>query len=171
MKPERKVVETLRRKDREESPEFALELLKTCEYAVLSTVNADGSPYGIPVSPVFMDGCFYFHCAPEGKKLENIRRDSRVGLVCIGRTRLLPEKFTTEYESAALEGRAVIVTDQEEKRRALLCLCEKYARENMAAAKKAIEGSLHRTGICRIEPVAVTGKAKRNIKTQNEAAQ
>ncbi len=151
----------MRRKDREETPEFALELLKKCEYAVLSTVNEDGSPYGIPISPVFMDGCFYFHCAPEGRKLENIRREPRVGLACVGKTHLIPEQFTTEYESAVLAGSAFLVTNEEEKRRALLCLCEKYAPENLAAAEKAIEGSLHRTGVCRIEPGAATGKAKR----------
>ncbi|MDF2839216.1 MAG: putative nitroimidazole resistance protein, partial [Evtepia sp.] len=56
----------MRRKDREKDSQFALEVLKNCEYATLATVNPDGTPYCIPISPAMMDGALYFHCALEG---------------------------------------------------------------------------------------------------------
>ena len=56
----------MRRKDRRLDRQTALSLLEQCEYAVVSTVNEDGTPYGIPVSPVLEGRNLYFHCALEG---------------------------------------------------------------------------------------------------------
>ena len=42
---------SMRRKDREQSEEFGWNVLETCPYAVLSTTDDEGLPYGIPVSP------------------------------------------------------------------------------------------------------------------------
>ena len=53
----------MRRKHRRLDRQTALSLLEQCEYAVVSTVNEDGTPYGIPVSPVLEGRNVYFHCA------------------------------------------------------------------------------------------------------------
>ena len=34
-----------------------------CEYAPLTIVNSDGTPYCIPISPMIL----YFHCVLEGR--------------------------------------------------------------------------------------------------------
>ena len=71
-------------------------------------VNEDGTPYGIPVSPVLEGRNLYFHCALEGRKLENIKNNPSVCVACVGKTKLVPEKFTTEYQSAVAFGTASI---------------------------------------------------------------
>ena len=151
---------TMRRKDRQQTREFALNILQNCEYAVLSTVGEDGMPYAVPVSPVMCGDFVYIHCAPEGRKLDNIRFNKNVCLVCVGKTRLLPEKYTTEYESAISFGECEIIEDETEKIFALRKLCEKYAPNNMDAFDSAIQRSLHRTAICKISIKEISGKAK-----------
>lgn len=60
----------MRRKDREQSEEFGWNVLETCPYAVLSTTDDEGLPYGIPVSPAVLDGVIYFHSAKHGTEIE-----------------------------------------------------------------------------------------------------
>ena len=79
---------------------------------------------------------------------------------CVGRTKNVPEEFTTEFESAIIRGKAFEVTEKEEKIHALKLICLRYAESNMANFDSAIEQSLTRTGIWKIEIEDITGKAK-----------
>jgi len=149
----------MRRKDRERGASFALEVLQDCEYATLATVNPDGTPYCIPISPVLLGDTIYFHCATEGQKLANISQNSTVCLTCVRHTKLLPEKFTTEYESAVASGECEIVSDEREKTMALRIIAEKYAKSNMEQVEAKIAETLHRTCVCKIEIARISGKA------------
>jgi hypothetical protein len=149
----------MRRKDRERDAAFALEVLRGCEYATLATVNADGTPYCIPISVALADSAVYFHCAAEGQKLTNIINNNSVCLSCVRHTKLLPEQFTTEYESAVITGKCEIVTDDAEKIAALKIICEKYAAGFMDQFDRRIAASLHRTCVCRVDIERLTGKA------------
>lgn len=157
----------MRRKDREQSREFAINLLDKCEYAILSTSGADGKPYAVPVSPVMCGDFIYIHCAPSGRKLDNMKFNKSVCLVCVGKTKLLPNEYSTEYESAVTFGECEIVESDEEKIFALRKLCEKYAPNNMDAFDAAINRSLHRTSICKISIKEISGKAK--VSKKNKA--
>jgi Predicted flavin-nucleotide-binding protein len=150
----------MRRKDREKDASFALEVIKDCEYATLATVNPDGTPYCIPISPVLKGNIIYFHCALSGKKLENIAGNSAVCISGVRHTKLVPAKFTTEFESVVAFGNCTMVTDDTEKIMALRLICEKYAAENLGEFENAITRSLARTGIGKIEITSITGKAK-----------
>ena len=149
-----------RRKDRKLDEQIAVSLLEHCEYAVLSTVDGDGNPYGVPISPVLEGKNLYFHCALEGRKLQNIRNHPAVCVTCVGETRLVPEKFTTEYQSAIAFGTASMVEDEEEKVRILYLLCQKYAASNLGAFDREVKRSLHRTGICKIAITEWSAKGK-----------
>ena len=151
----------MRRKDREMDSAFALEVLRDCEYATLATTNLDGTPYCIPLSPVIVGNAIYFHCANEGQKLVNIKFSDLVCISGVRSTKLNPETFSTEYESAVAFGTCSIVTDDEEKIMALIKLCEKYAKSNMKNADKEISESLYKTCVCRIDIRYITGKANR----------
>jgi len=140
---------------------FALEVLRDCEYATLATTNPDGTPYCIPLSPVTVGDSIYFHCANYGQKLVNIKFSDLVCISGVRNTKLVPETFSTEYESAVAIGTCSIVTDNEEKTMALIKICEKYAKSNMAHAEAEIAEALQRTCICRIDIRHITGKANR----------
>ena len=152
----------MRRKDRQISREEALELMKNCEYAVLSTIGAEnGAPYGVPVSPVEADGFLYVHCAQKGYKLDSILRDPRVCLTCVGRTRLVPEEFATDYESVIVFGTARLVETDEEKIFALRKICEKYAASNLENFQHELDAALSRTAVVKISIDEISGKARR----------
>ena len=155
----------MRRKDKQTDVGFALELLENCEYATLSTTNPDGSPYAVPVSIALEGQAAYFHCALLGKKLDNIAQNPQVCLNCVGRTRLLPQDFSTEFESAVAIGRARLVHDEHEKIHALRLICLKYAPGNMQAFDGEIAKMLARTGVVKIELESITGKATKKPKT------
>ncbi len=152
---------TLRRKDREMPEAFALSVADKCEYAVLSVTDADGNPYCVPVSIVREGMTLYFHSAKEGFKAEAMRKHPKVCVACVGDTRLVPEQFTTEYESAVIRGIAYEVSDETEKRKALRLICERYAPSNMGGFEKAVSESLSRTAIWKIEITEITGKRKK----------
>ncbi len=150
----------MRRKDRERSPEFAKEILDHCVYAVLATVNPDGTPYCIPVNTVRDGNDLYFHCALEGQKIDNLRANPAVCLTAVSRTRIPPDEFTTQYESAVVFGTAQEVTDEIEKLAALRLLCEHYVPTHMDHFDTEIAGSMKRTGVWKIHMERVTGKCK-----------
>ena len=149
----------MRRKDREKNAAYALEVLRDCEYATLATINKDGTPYCIPISPVLIDNSVYFHCAAKGQKLDNINHINDVCISCVRHTKPLPEEFTVEYESSVAIGKCEIVLSDTEKIMALRELCEKYAKSNMSSFDNEVAKFLNRTCVCKISIEQVTGKA------------
>ena len=151
----------MRRVDRQMDEAFALDVMDRCEFAVLSMVGEEGTPYSVPLSIAREDKHLYFHCALQGKKSDILRHNPAVCVVCVSGVRPAPMEFSTEYESAIATGRAVEVTGEEEKIHALRLICQRYAAENMAAFDGAIARSLARTGIWRVEMEQITGKRKK----------
>lgn len=150
----------MRRKDRERDGDFALSVADKCEWAVVTVVTPEGEPYGVPVSVVRDGDNLYFHTAKEGKKIDALKADPRVWVVCVGDVERAVHSFTTGYESAMFGGECREVTDENEKVRALRLLCEKYTPQNMNNFDSAVEASLPRTGVYRIKLLASSGKAK-----------
>lgn len=150
----------IRRKDREISAEQARRLLSEGEYGFLSTVGADGKPYGVPLSYACIKGSIYFHCARAGHKIENIVHNPGVSFCVVGRTKVLPDKFATEYESVIVSGTAHEV-EGDEKLNALLKLLEKYSRGFIEEGKRYIEQKDAATMVFRIDIESLTGKGRR----------
>lgn len=151
----------VRRKDRQLTDETEmLRILDEAEYGFLSLVDEAGIPYGIPLNFARQADRLVFHCAPEGRKYECLRHQPRVSFGVVGRTRLQPGQFTTEYESVVVEGVAEIVDDKAKKVEALMILCRKLSPEHLDAAEKYIQKSLHRTGVFEIRIESMAGKAK-----------
>ncbi len=149
-----------RRQDRTISKDEARELLERVEYGILSTVSADGLPYGIPVSYCVIDDDIYFHCAVEGRKLENMVHNPRVSFCVVGVTDVLPDKFSTKYESAVISGIAGEVFN-EEKQKGLEGLLHKYSVGYYEKGVKYIEALDHKTKVYRIHIDSISGKARR----------
>lgn len=150
----------LRRQDRALPLEEALELLNRGEYGILSTISADGAPYGVPVSYCVVDGAAYFHCAVEGHKLENIVGDPRVSFCVVGATEVLPDQFATRYESVIVSGTAEEVF-MSEKQHALEGLLTKYSSDFMPEGLCYIESKWARTRVFKFSISEISGKARR----------
>jgi hypothetical protein len=148
----------MRRKDKALEHGGIVRLLREGEYGILSTVDEKGQAYGVPLNYVYLNDCLYFHSALEGHKVTNILANSKVSFCVVGRTRLLPAEFSTEFESVIVSGEAVIVQG-DERYQALVGLVEKYSPEFLAEGLKYIERFDSRTRVVRIDVHSKTGKA------------
>lgn len=150
----------MRRHDKEISSEEAARILESAEYGILSTTGEDGYAYGVPLSYAYKDNCIYFHCARDGQKLDNIKHNDRVSFCVVGATELLPEEFSTRYESVIAFGRASEVFDQE-KQEALVAILEKYSSQFMDKGMEYINKDSRLTRVIKIEIEHMTGKKGR----------
>jgi hypothetical protein len=153
-------MKSLRRKDRAAATDETLELLRSAEYGVLSTVGETGQPYGVPLSYVYLDEAIYFHSAKIGHKLDNIKHNNRICFTVIGKTNVLPGVFSTEYESVVVFGVATEV-EGVERYNGLLAILEKYSPEYVEEGKKYIDQKNKATKVFKISIDSFCGKAKR----------
>jgi nitroimidazol reductase NimA-like FMN-containing flavoprotein (pyridoxamine 5'-phosphate oxidase superfamily) len=150
----------MRRKDREMPEEFAMAVINKCRFVVMATVNPDGTPYCVPLS-IARDGeWLYVHCARNGHKIDNLKRQNRVCVSCVGDTSLPPDHFTVAYESAIVFGTAEEVMEREERIRALRLICERYTPANMAAFDEEIRKALDATAVWKIHIDEASGKQR-----------
>jgi len=147
----------LTRKNKQLSSEDCISILLTEKRGVLSVNGDDGYPYAVPLSYVYDGECIYFHCAVTGHKIDAIRQNPRVSFCVIAKDDILPEKFTTQFASVIVFGKAEILTGKEEKIAALRMLAEKYS-PGVGGADQEISGSLDHTCVVRITVEHMTGK-------------
>lgn len=153
---------------------WALEVMRKAPYITVSFTRKDGSAYGVPLSlACTQDDVWYFHCAPEGDKLEALAAHPEVCLSAV--TKCAPTigpkdgSFTLQYRSAIAFGKAELVTDEQEKITALRAICMRFLPKHMDAFDEAIARSLHRTAVVRITlTTAPTGKRKQYDKNGEE---
>jgi nitroimidazol reductase NimA-like FMN-containing flavoprotein (pyridoxamine 5'-phosphate oxidase superfamily) len=150
----------IRRTDRAISENEAKRILEKGEFGVLSTVSLDGQPYGVPISYSYTGDVIYFHCAIEGHKLENLRNDNRVSFCVVGKTEILPEKFSTSYESAIVFGKAFELPD-DEKHKGLLEIVKKYSSEFINEGLQYIENAANKARVYKIVIESITGKSRK----------
>jgi uncharacterized protein len=156
-----RIFRDVRRRERALTEQESREILARAEYGVLATIGADGWPYAVPLNHVLADDVLYVHCALEGHKLENLAHEARVSYCAVASVQVLPSKLSTLYESTVVFGRAELVTNAEEKSKALKLLTDRFC----AAFPEQVEDALKKWGakvaIIRIEIERITGKAHR----------
>ncbi|MBT0652210.1 pyridoxamine 5'-phosphate oxidase family protein [Geomobilimonas luticola] len=139
-----------------------INLLDTCPVGRLGTVGADGWPMVKPLNFAYREGRIYFHCALQGEKLDDIRRDPRVCFevdLPIAYVKGAPDnpcRAEYLYRSVIIRGRAVIVEDRGEQIAALDALMRKYQPEGGYGPYP--EEKLALTGIVRIDIEDLSGK-------------
>ncbi len=154
-------------KERELSLEDALEILEEGEFAVISTVDPDGTPYGVPVSYVMMDGRMYIHTGKRpGHKIDDFSHDSRVSVAVAGEIEPVYEEtfFTTRFASVVAAGNIGKVEDPVLVRQALVALCMKYCPQYKHEIGGAIQREWDITDVWVVEFTEIRGKAGRRLK-------
>lgn len=153
----------MRRKERREDESFAFEVLDKADFAVISMIDEDGLPYCLPISVVRIGEKLYFHSAENGRKAEAMSQNPNVCLTAAIDVVSAEDKFTTYFKSAVVRGKAVKVTDDEEKITALKAICERFTPSNMTDFPNAIKMSLPRAAVWRIDIENATGKQKKRV--------
>lgn len=150
----------MRRKDRERTAEEAWQIVEDSSYGVISMIAEDGTSYGVPVNIVREGSAVYFHCALEGKKVDAMRKNPQVCLVCVDQDEIIGEKLTTRYGCAMVFGTASEITEEAEKKEALRRLCLRHAPDHMDEFERSL-GSIPRTAVWKITAEQITGKTNR----------
>ncbi|MDD6209930.1 MAG: pyridoxamine 5'-phosphate oxidase family protein [Bacteroidales bacterium] len=150
-----------RRKDRILGNEEARQLLRDGEYGYLSLCGINGYGYGIPISYACEENKIYFHCAPEGFKLDSIKENNKASFCVVGKTQVIPGDFSTAYESTVVFGKITENLSVEERLYALRLLVKKYSPGYEQKAEKYIKASFGRTNVLRLDIEHLTGKCKR----------
>lgn len=92
----------------------------------------DGAePYVVAMNFGYRDGVFYVHSATEGRKVDILERNPRVCLQLHTDDGLVEAEqacgYGARFRSVVATGEAVVVSDSEEKRRALNAIMHHYA--------------------------------------------
>ena len=135
----------------------------------ISSIDKQGFPQIIPMNFVFLNDLVYMHSHIRGEKIENIKRNSKVGFEVDRNLEFLPSYFSdpedasladTLYISVVIKGEAQLVEDNEEKVLALNGLMEKYQPEGQYKSMNKDMGVLDATAVIKIIPKEMNGKYK-----------
>ena len=152
----------MRYADRTMDEDAARDVLDAGDFCVVSTVDTDGAPYGVPLSYVRVGDALYLHSAIEaGHKLDNFAHDARVFVTVVrnGGAFFQDTFFSTRYESVMAVGHIARVTDGKEVRRALVALCMKYVPQAKREIGSAMDRELPYTAVWRIDIEELSGKS------------
>lgn len=117
----------MRRCKQQLSDEECREILQNGTSGVLSLIGDEDYPYGVPLSYVLEGNKIYFHCATEGHKIDAIARNEKASFCVIDADEVIPEQYTTCYQSVIVFGKIHIITDGNDKRAAIEKLAAKYS--------------------------------------------
>jgi nitroimidazol reductase NimA-like FMN-containing flavoprotein (pyridoxamine 5'-phosphate oxidase superfamily) len=117
------------------------------------------TPYIVPLNFGYHDNCLYFHSAPNGKKIELLKRNP---LVCF-EVELdlqiintgIPCKWSMHYTSVIGYGAASFITDTQQKQKALSIIIDHYSP---GTSYEFPEKNLHEVIVIKIEINQMTGK-------------
>ena len=135
----------------------------------ISSIDEQGFPQIIPMNFVFLNDLVYMHSHIRGEKIENIKRNSKVGFEVDRNLEFLPSYFSdpedasladTLYISVVIKGEALLVENNEEKVLALNGLMKKYQPEGRYKPMDKDMDVLDATAVIKIIPKEMNGKYK-----------
>ncbi|TLX66752.1 MAG: pyridoxamine 5'-phosphate oxidase family protein [Thaumarchaeota archaeon] len=148
----------------------------------VASIDEQGYPQIIPMNFVYVrndsidtqssnedTGAIYMHSFPIGQKIENIKRNPRVGFEVDSYICFLPSYYfhptdasqaDTLYISVIIKGNASIVQNRDEKTNALNALMRKYQKEGGYESLSPDMGSVREVVVLKIVPDQIRGKYK-----------
>jgi nitroimidazol reductase NimA-like FMN-containing flavoprotein (pyridoxamine 5'-phosphate oxidase superfamily) len=157
----------MRRKDKEiTDPELLKRILKTSTHVTLA-LSMENRPYLVSLSHGYDEprNCLYFHCAPEGKKLNYLRSNNAVWGQAMLDYGYIQEKCTHLYASVHFSGRVTLIENLQEKRQAVECMINQLDNNPEKLIANLNIDRLKNTIIGRIDIDYVSGKKSEEIET------
>jgi hypothetical protein len=150
----------MRRKDKEinefQDIEEILMTGKVCHLAMAD----NNEPYLVTVNYGHKNNCIYFHSAPEGRKIEMIKRNPRVCFMVYTDDRIVSgenpcKDWSMKFKSVIGYGEASILKDKHEKAEGLGILMEHYSKNGPF---RFSDQNLEKTAVVKIEIEEMSGK-------------
>ena len=151
------------------SKEKIIEFLSSESTGRIASIDTNGFPQIIPMNFVFINDVIYMHSHIRGEKLENIKRNNKVGFEVDRSLEFLPSYFfdptdaslaDTLYISVVIKGVSEIVEDKEEKTLALNELMKKYQPEGGYEPITPKMEVLNEVAVIKVAPHTMRGKYK-----------
>ena len=151
------------------SKEKIIEFLSSESTGRIASIDANGFPQIIPMNFVFINDIIYMHSHIRGEKLENIKRNDKVGFEVDRSLEFLPSYFfdptdaslaDTLYISVVMKGICIIVKDKKEKTLALNGLMQKYQPEGGYEPITPKMEVLNEVAVIKVAPHTMRGKYK-----------
>ena len=158
----------MRRKRQQLSEEEAIKLLRHATSGVLSVLDEDGYPYGVPISYVYDNNKLYFHSALNGHKIDAINHSDKASFSIICKDEIHPETFTTYFRSVICFGRVRITENETEKYNALCLLGKQYNPNDEPALEEEIKKGINHVAVIVFDIEHVTGKEAIELVRQRE---
>jgi nitroimidazol reductase NimA-like FMN-containing flavoprotein (pyridoxamine 5'-phosphate oxidase superfamily) len=148
----------MRKKEKEIREKAAIEdVIRRAQVCHLGLCD-NQTPYVVPVCFGYADGTLYFHCSPEGRKIDFIRKNPLVCFQVEADVALIRHeqacKWDVRYRSVIGTGRASLVSDFDEKRQALGLIMHHYDGD---ATEMSAEAADH-AAIVKIDIAEMSGK-------------
>lgn len=166
-----------------QSKKKIIEFLNNQPVGRIASIDINGYPQIIPMNFVYLEEDYpnklthtiirsdavYMHSFPLGEKLDNIKRNPKVGFEVDQHICFLPSYYfhptdasqaDTLYISVVIKGTAFIVEDNEEKSKALNGLMKKYQKEGKYGILDSFMPSVHEVAVIKIVPKVMRGKYK-----------
>jgi len=109
------------------------EIISRCQVCHLALSSPQGRPYAVALNFGYASGdppALYFHCAPQGRKLEILRQNPHCAFIIDREIKLVTGPmacdWTMKYESVMGTGAVEIVADPAERRLALDRIMAQY---------------------------------------------
>lgn len=156
------------------------EFLDTEHVGRIASIDSNGFPQIIPMNFVFINDAIYMHSHTKGEKLDNIRRNHKVGFEVDKEIEFLPSYFEdpknasladTLYISVVIKGRAKIIEDKKEKVLALNGLMKKYQPEGKYEPLNINMDVVDEVAIIKVISESLKGKYKIGQHMQKEHRQ
>lgn len=144
----------------------AVEILEKADWGVLSMVDAQGRPYSTAVNAVFSseEHCLYFHCAREGMRWKCLHENPFVRYFAVASEAIDGSRLTTYYESAAVDGKACFIEDEEEVRCTIAFLTERLAPGEIERQPNMLGACAKQVGMVRITIESLSAKVNERRK-------
>ena len=122
-------------------------------------MNDGGRPYILPFNYGYRENCIYIHSAPEGKKIELLRKNSHVCFEIESRAEIIrkdiPCDWSESYRSVIGYANVEIVGDEEGKIEGLDIIMSHYG---FSGKKEYRKGSLDQMVILKLNITELTAK-------------
>jgi len=154
----------MRRKAQQLSAEDAANILKNGSYGVLALHGDEGYPYAVPLNYVYDGEKIYFHCALTGHKTDALQNSGKCSFCIVAEDKVVPEEYTTFYQSIIAFGKLTLVEDIAEKTSAIEMLAKHFHPTDSAENRDHIIGKeFAGFAILRMYIEHITGKQSKHL--------
>ncbi len=148
----------MRRKKQALSQDECIAVLERGTSGVLAVTGDEGYPYAVPLSYVLAGDSLFFHSAPQGHKVDAVAREAKASFCVVDEDSVVPEEYTTYFRSVIAFGRARVLEDEAERRRALELLAAKYSPDDEAGRLEEVDKLIARTCMIELSIERLSGK-------------